>query len=307
MRTSECLVLWVVLSCTGQACGAKSERASAGTGGSANASGARGSGAGGKLDLADCSFPGGQDGGGATTEGASGEAGTEVGGGGGTSRGVGGGGGRNQGGSGAGQGGGGLVCSAGKGGSSSSADIVCSPQENPTGCDALDCVSDCTNPKVVRGKADGCGVRCPSDAPIPLIQCAQACGASHAAVICGPGLYCTLHNYTYGGYTKACVDDDVFCGCERVPDGCPPSGPADWVCGIDGNAYPSLCEAHRARTDILAWQYETVCPPPSADLYQCGGIFCQTGEPCVIQSGPDDNDPDRYSCSPVGGAGGEGS
>lgn len=167
-------------------------------------------------------------------------------------------------------------------------------------------MSDCADPHLVQGEADGCDVRCPASAPIPLRECALSCRADGSdSVSCGPGLYCTLYNYTYASYTEACADDSS-CACASVPDSCPPPGPDDWVCGIDGHAYPSLCEAHRARTDMLAWDDQAVCPPPSGDFYQCGGIFCRTDEPCVKTPGLDDHAPMSYSCSPIGGAGGEG-
>lgn len=170
-------------------------------------------------------------------------------------------------------------------------------------CTALDCVSDCASSNVVPGELDGCELRCPSEAPIPVRECAQPCGANQFA--CGPGLYCT------GGFYAEhidCIDGNSFpnCGCSVVPESCPPAEDDRWVCARDGNTYRSACEARRARVALLGRADDEICPAPRDGLFQCGGLFClKELESCHIEQGPNDHDFDSYWCSPAGGAGGE--
>jgi hypothetical protein len=173
-------------------------------------------------------------------------------------------------------------------------------------CPELGCVSDCTSSTIVQGEPDGCGVRCPPEAPVPERECERRCDGSQQ-IHCGAGLYCTFENDTYASYAEPCVgSEDNFCGCREIPTSCPEPGPDEWVCARDGQAYPSLCEAHRARTEILVWSRQEECPAPRDDLYQCGGIFCRRDlDDCDIGGGLDDHDPENYHCLPLGGAGGE--
>lgn len=297
MRANQGVVLWVAVVWAGQACGGKSEHASSGTGGSSNVSGSAGTGpdsggAGGEPESA-----------GAAGLGETGHAGKS---GGGRSSG-----GRNQGGTGggvAGGGHGGLNCDAGESGATSVVGAVCSAGDSPNSCGEPYCVVDCTSQQRVRGKADGCDVRCPPEAPIPARDCVDVCSSNAPGpVACGPGFYCTTANFTFTSYAGACADGDPWsCGCASVPESCPPTGPTDWVCARDGQAYRSLCEAHRARTDLPVYSWEVVCTPPSDDLYQCGGVFCLKDlEVCKIVDGIDDHSWATYSCDPAGGAGGE--
>lgn len=313
MRTRVCLVAWVVvLVWSGQACGGKSGDDGPGAG---NASGSGGSGGrGGTVST------GGAGGGGAKA-GKGGSAGTHQAAGEGGESGEGGAvaagrdaGGHHAGGE-SGQGGAGQSgqqggsCDQDTAGENSLSNVVCATGSDPQSCSELDCVADCTSLTLVRGVADGCGVRCPPEAPIPARQCDQICrSGGEPNVTCGAGLYCKVDDFTQTSYVERCADgaDALDCGCGVVPDGCTPSADDFWVCARDGHAYASLCEAHRARTDALAEPDEAVCPPPSDDLYQCGSIFCHKGlEDCVLGD-VDDHTPVPSQCVPAGGAGGEG-
>jgi hypothetical protein len=144
---------------------------------------------------------------------------------------------------------------------------------------------------------------------MPASDCFQRCNADEK-YDCGPGLFCTANNDTFTTYTEPCAgdaEDPYRCACSTVPSSCPTPGPNEWVCARDGQTYASLCEAHRARTDILATYYQEDCTPPADDLYQCGGIFCRRDlETCVITGGEDDHARNHYHCAGAGGAGGDG-
>jgi hypothetical protein len=130
---------------------------------------------------------------------------------------------------------------------------------------------------------------------------------------CGPGLYCTSSTQTFANNAEHCVwpaddeDADPACGCHEVPASCEESDEDHWLCGQDGEVYASLCEANRARTDVVAYDSDAYCTLDDASFFRCGGIFCERGnEYCMIASAPDDHLLDWFSCvaSPCASSGG---
>jgi hypothetical protein len=163
------------------------------------------------------------------------------------------------------------------------------------------CVPDCMSADYEPAELVGCEWVCPESSPVRAESCEIRCNDE---VTCGPGLLCSRWTHAFYSYADPCIEpsDDVdSCGCFRVPETCEASETDRPVCGEDGKSYSSLCEAHRARTDLVGAIYddEDICTLDDARYFNCEGIFCLRGsEYCVLQGALDDHDLDRFFCEP---------
>jgi len=67
--------------------------------------------------------------------------------------------------------------------------------------------------------------------------------------------------------------------CQPKPARCEPS--ARFVCGANGAAYTSACEAQQHGVDVARFAH---CPSPAPGQFQCGSVFCTAEEYCYESS-----------------------
>jgi hypothetical protein len=92
-----------------------------------------------------------------------------------------------------------------------------------------------------------------------------------------------------------------------MPERCEASDVDRPLCGQDGVAYRSRCEATLARTDLVAYGYDATCTLDDDTYFKCGGIACVRGsEYCTLSEPLDDGDVERFGCvaSPCASSGG---
>jgi hypothetical protein len=169
------------------------------------------------------------------------------------------------------------------------------------------CVPNCSSADYAPAERVGCDWVCPQAAPVLAESCELRCDGR---VTCGPALYCSRRTQAYSNATDTCIYEefeDSRCSCFGVPESCVASESDRPVCGQDGVTYLSLCEAHRARTDLVAYGYDATCTLDDEKYFKCGGVFCERGsEYCSIEGPLDDNDLDDFNCvvSPCAESGG---
>jgi hypothetical protein len=173
------------------------------------------------------------------------------------------------------------------------------------------CVPDCSRADYTPAERIGCDWVCPDASPVRADGCELRCNSE---VVCGPGLYCARATQAYlGGYAENCISlddedsDDDDCGCVPMPESCAVSEADRPLCGQDRKTYASLCEAHRARTDLVVFAEEATCALDDDNYFKCGGVFCVRGsEYCTVREAMNDLDVERFDCvaSPCAASGG---
>ncbi len=106
--------------------------------------------------------------------------------------------------------------------------------------------------------------------------------------------YCDFHG-------RCSLSSNRFGQCIFKPTNCPPQTTPAYVCGCDGKAYESECQAHAAGVDI---DNQGSCPSPGKEYVKCGALFCNVlSQYCVITSNdaidPKDPVPFIYGCAPI--------
>ena len=125
------------------------------------------------------------------------------------------------------------------------------------------------------------------DAPAPDAGRPGGDCGGFAGLMCAPGYACD-----YAG--NNCGVDDSLGACIPRPAGCP--GPAQWVCGCDGNVYDGECEANSAGVDVSLLGG---CTAP-LDTFPCGFRFCAANtQYCRLQISDVAGFPDEYECIDV--------
>ena len=106
--------------------------------------------------------------------------------------------------------------------------------------------------------------------------------------------YCDYHG-------RCALSSNRYGQCIFKPTTCPALKKPEWVCGCDGKAYPSDCEAKKLGIDV---NDQGGCPSPQPGYVACGSKFCNSAtEYCIVTSNdelvPNDPVPLLYACAPL--------
>lgn len=115
--------------------------------------------------------------------------------------------------------------------------------------------------------------------------------------VCGglSGGVCPPEEFCYFG-DKSCGADDNDGKCVTRPTVCALEATPQ-ICGCDGYAYASECEAHAAGTDVSGFNFSCPGPPPQ---FACGDKLCSfAAEYCQLTTSDTPPITSTYTCMPL--------
>jgi hypothetical protein len=119
-------------------------------------------------------------------------------------------------------------------------------------------------------------------------------GSCNANADCRSDGYCDFHG-------RCALSSNRFGKCIFRPTSCPPQVQPAYVCGCDGQAYASECEAKSKGVDV---NDQGGCAPPGKEFAPCGALFCNVLSQYCLVSGndvivPTDPVAKVYACAPL--------